>query len=40
MRMSKALLLCLCAHAAAQGTTDLFPPGYNGEALTPPMGWR
>ena len=37
---ARSLLLGMCAHAAAQGTTDLFPPGYNGEAMQPPMGWR
>lgn len=37
---SISLLLGLPVLAAAQGTTTDFPPGWNGQATTPPMGWR
>ena len=32
--------LSLLIGAAAQGTSKDYPPGWNGEATTPPMGWR
>ena len=32
--------LSLLVGAAAQGTSKEYPPGWNGEATTPPMGWR
>ena len=30
----------LCGGAFAQGTSKLYPPGWNKEATKPPMGWR
>jgi len=30
----------LCGGAIAQGTSKLYPPGWNKEATKPPMGWR
>jgi alpha-galactosidase len=33
-------LLSLLLGAAAQGTSKDYPPGWNKEATTPPMGWR
>ena len=39
-RVAAALLLLASPHAAAQGTSKDYPPGWNGEAKSPPMGWR
>ena len=41
MTLSSSLVtLSLLVGAAAQGTSKDYPPGWNGEATTPPMGWR
>jgi len=41
VRSALAILSAVALDAAtAQGTSKDFPPGYNSEAPTPPMGWR
>jgi alpha-galactosidase len=35
-----AVLVCLFVGASAQGKSLDYPPGWNKEALSPPMGWR
>jgi hypothetical protein len=39
MKAPAALIVAL-PFVAAQGTSKAFPPGWNGEATKPPMGWR
>jgi len=34
------VLLCNVRIASAQGNSTDYPPGWNAEAVTPPMGWR
>jgi alpha-galactosidase len=38
--MRPALFACLCSAASAAGPSKAFPPGWNGLAKTPPLGWR
>ena len=38
--LTAALLLLASPPVAAQGTSKDYPPGWNGEATSPPMGWR
>ena len=44
--MNKLVLLCISicilgsSSVFAQGNSTKYPPGWNGEAKTPPMGWR
>ena len=40
MTLSRLVTISLLAGAAAQGKSKDYPPGWNGEAKTPPMGWR
>ena len=35
-----SLILAFIGGVSAQGTSTAFPPGWNQEAITPPMGWR
>ena len=34
------LAVFIVSNVSAQGNSTLYPPGWNKEAMTPPMGWR
>ena len=40
MRVLLCLTACIFLPAAVARDTTSFPPGWNGLARTPPMGWR